>query len=98
MGKRKKVNTLTKIDPAILMPKPLTALSQHESHRGIRVTTTVKPVVSRLTPTLPPEPFIFDADPLNFAEEYLDGGGNNEDVSEGCFSAQVSLFIIARRH
>ena len=88
MGKRKKVNTLTKIDPNTLIPKPLTALSQHESCGGARVTTAVHPVLPS-TPAPPPEPPIFSADPSNFTDEYLNDEENVEHVSEGYFAVQL---------
>ena len=94
MGKRKKrFDTLTKIDPSTLRPKPLAAVSQHAIDDKTRVTTSIRPVLPRPTPT-PPEAPIFDADPLNFAEEYPSDGENAEDVSEGYLSAKVRSFHV----
>lgn len=89
MAKRKlKTNTLTKIDPSVLKPKPL-AVSHHATDSGIRVTTALNPVRPPLaTPLL--EPDIFDADPSNFAEEGSDFCDSDGDVSKGYFTAQVS--------
>ena len=89
MGKRKrKFDTLTKVDPNIFKPKPLAAVSQHAIDEKTRVTTPIRPVLPRPAPT-PLEPPIFDADPLNFAEECPSDDENVEDVSKGYFSAKV---------
>jgi len=76
MAKHKAKNTLTKIDPALLRPKPQ-AISQHATHRGVRVTTTVNPVRQTLPPL--PEPDIFSADPSKFSEEDLDVVDDSDD-------------------
>ena len=86
------MKTLTKIDPGILMSKPLVALSQHESC-GTRIITTIDPVLPRLAPTSPTEHTIFDADPSNFNKECLDNEGDDAGASKSYFSAQVCIFF-----
>jgi hypothetical protein len=93
MGKRKKPNTLTKIDPNVLKPKPITAVSQHASSSRTRVTVTLNPVLPRLPPTPPPASVTFDADPANLPGEWLDDGETGEDVLKGYFSAKVYFFL-----
>lgn len=88
MGKRKKVSTLTKIDPRILISNLPAALSQHESCSGTRVTTVVNPILPRTQP-VSPEPPLFNADPSNFTEDYLDGADDDEGISESYFSTRV---------
>jgi len=89
MGKRKrKFNTLTKIDPNIFKLKPLVAVSQYATDDKTRITTSIHPILPSPAPTRL-EPPIFDADPSNFAEECPSDGENAEEVSKGYFSAKV---------
>ena len=90
MGKRKAKHTLTKIDPSILEFKP-TAISQHASHGGARVTTAVNPI----QPSVPSvDSLLFDFDPGNFNEEHAEGDVDEEDVSKGYYVARVCFIII----
>ena len=94
MGKRKKkFDTLTKINPDILRPKYLPATSQHGTDNRTRITTSICPILPRPTPT-PPEPPIFDADPLGFAEGCLSDDEGAEDVFKDYFSAKVRSFRV----
>jgi len=94
MGKRKrKFDTLTKIDPKILKPKPLAAVSQYAADDKTRITTSIRPILPHPAPT-PLELPIFDADPVNFAEECPSDGENIEDISKGYFSAKVRYFRV----
>jgi hypothetical protein len=85
---KSKKSTLTKIDPAILRPKPQT-ISQHASHTGVPVTTPVNPVRD------PPleEPATFNADPSNFKGEYSEDGFSEEEVVRDYYITRVRCFF-----
>lgn len=86
-----KAKTLTKIDPAILKPKPL-GVSQHAAGHRKRVTTSVNPLRPPLAIPLP-EPANFNADPSNFAEGPLDDDDSDlEDVLKEFYASQVRSF------
>jgi len=88
MARRKAAKTtLTKIDPSILIPKPV-AVSQHAARNGTRVTMTVNP-------TKPPVPLVdslnFNLDPENFNEEPTGGTVSEEEFSRGYYVARVCV-------
>ena len=94
MGRHPKAkkSTLTKIDPAILRPKPQT-ISQHASHAGVPVTTPVNPV--RDPPEiLLEEPAAFNADPSNFKGDYSEDGFSEEEVVRDYYITRVRYFSV----
>jgi hypothetical protein len=87
MGKRKtKLNTLTKIDPSVLISRP-PAVSQHVTARGTRVTTTVRPGQPPVIQDPPLDSAIFDT---GIDDEHLEDGG--DDVSKAYYVSRVCLF------
>ena len=89
MGKRKFKNktlatTLTKIDPSIFESKPV-AVSQHAAQNGIRVTTTINPVVQ---PPPPFNPIIFNFDPESIDENPV-AYNEEEDGTGGYYVSRV---------
>ena len=92
MGKRlksKKFSTLTKIDLATLLPKPQ-AISQHVARDGKAITKVVNPVFDS-----PEEPDIFDADPSNFQDEYLEDEVTEDEAARGYYASQVRQFAFS---
>ena len=83
--------TLTKIDPNSLKFKPL-GVSQHATGSRGRVTTIVKPVQQPLVS--PPEPIVFDADPLNLTGECLEDecSDDDNDIAKGYYAGSVCMF------
>jgi len=96
MGRRKgkKHTTLTKIDTAILLPKPL-AISQHVDDNGAPVTTAVNPPSPPWIPT--EEPDFLSADPSNFKDGYLGDDISEEEIAAEWYAAHVSPFIFSNR-
>lgn len=101
MVKRKKIETLTKIDPRTLKPK-FVAVSQHAGHNGARVTTTVNPI--RVLPVSPIDPLAFDLDPAGLngyseeeEEEDEDENERAEDASKGYYHTRVCVLSVAAR-
>jgi len=88
MGRRKKHTTLTKIDTAILIPKP-SAVSQHVGGNGAPVTTTVNP------PSWVPtgEPDFLNADTSTFKDGYLGDDVSEEEIAAEWYAAHVSSFV-----
>ena len=92
MGKRlksKKFSTLTKIDLATLLPKPQ-AISQHVARDGEAITKVVNPVFDSLE-----EPDIFDADPSNFQDEYLEDEVTEDEAARGYYTSRVRQFAFS---
>lgn len=92
MGKRlksKKFSTLTKIDLATLLPKPQ-AISQHVARDGKAITKVVNPVFDS-----PEESDIFDADPSNFQDEYLEDEVTEDEAARGYYASQVRQFAFS---
>lgn len=90
-GSRKRLSTtLTKLDPAILRPKPQ-AISQHAAGNGTRVTTTIKPV--RGPPEKLEESGIFNADPSNFRDEHHEDGASEDEVIKEYYVSRVRSFF-----
>ena len=90
MSRRKagKRTTLTKIDPSILIPKPV-AVSQHAAQNGARVTMTVNPASQPLVPPL--DSLDFNLDPENFNEELAGGTVSEEEFSRGYYVTRVCV-------
>lgn len=91
MTRRKagKKTTLTKIDPSILMPKPV-AVSQHAAQNGARVTMTVNPTSQPLVPPLDSlDSLDFNLDPEKFNEEPTGGTVSEEEFSRGYYVTRV---------
>lgn len=88
MGKRKAKNqTLTKIDPSVLKPKPA-AVSQHAACDGTCVTTAIKPPQPPVTPE---DLFDFNVNPADVGDEWFE-----DDDDEECASVvQVCAFLYA---
>ena len=82
--------TLTKIDPDSLKPKPF-ATSQHAtSYRGRATLSQVQPPLAP-----PPEPTFFNADPLDFVEDPPgeEDSDDDNDVARGYYAASVRRFF-----
>ena len=89
MGKRKSrnktlVTTLMKIDPSTIKPKP-TAVSQHATQNGMRVTAAINPVV-QLPP--PVDPIVFNFDPESPDEDPV-AHYEEEDCTGGYYVSRV---------
>ena len=85
--KSKKFSTLTKIDLATLVPKPQ-VISQHIASDGKIITNIVKPVYDS-----PVEPDIFNTDPSNFKDDYLEDEATEEEAARGYYIARVCPFV-----
>lgn len=94
MGRRKKNNTLTKIDPSILKLKPQ-AIAQHAASDGKRVITAVEPSHPLLASEPLLHPDFLDTEIKNFDHEGLEDDGTDEDISKGPFTARVRFFALS---
>lgn len=92
MGRRKgkKLATLTKIDTAILLPKPQ-AVSQHVGDNGAPVTTTVDP---HSPPWMPAEEPDFNMDASDFKDGYLRDDVDEEEIMAEWYEGHVSSFVL----
>ena len=85
--KLKKISTLTKIDLTILVLKPQVIL-QHIASDGKIITNIAKPVYDS-----PVELDIFNANPSNFKDDYLEDNATEEEATRGYYIAQVCPFV-----
>lgn len=88
--------TLTKIDTKSLKLRTL-GVSQHATgNRGRFTANLVKPVQPPLAS--PPEPTVFNVDPLNFSEgrrgDECGDDDDGDDIARGYYANSVSIFCL----
>jgi hypothetical protein len=88
MSKRKK-QTLTKIDPSLLLKQR--AISQYAAEDGTRITATIKPAHQR--PAAPVDDLPgFAANVSHFNGEHTEDAETDDDISRGYYVARVCIF------